>query len=67
MEVDLHRDPGRPLIFRIAGVNRQFWVDWKPLGGPEELRGVWQGGMLDGPFATGPPRSAGMMEADGAN
>ena len=46
---------GAPLVFRIAGVQRQFWVDWSPLGGPAELRGVWQGGMLDGPLATGPP------------
>ena len=46
---------GAPLVFRIAGVQRQFWVDWRPLGGPTELRGVWQGGMLDGPLATGPP------------
>ena len=46
---------GAPLVFRIAGVQRQFWVDWTPLGGKPELRGVWQGGMLDGPLATGPP------------
>ena len=46
---------GAPLIFRIAGIQRQFWVDWGPVGGPSELRGVWQGGMLDGPLATGPP------------
>ena len=42
-------------MFRLAGVPRQFWVDWRPLGGPKELRGVWQGGILDGPLATGPP------------
>lgn len=46
---------GAPLILRLAGVPRQFWVDWSPIGGPKELRGVWQGGILDGPLATGPP------------
>lgn len=35
--------PGAPLVLRLAGVPRQFWVDWRPLGGPKELRGVWQG------------------------
>lgn len=39
---------GAPLVLRLAGVPRQFWVDWRPLGGPKELRGVWQGHEMVG-------------------
>lgn len=46
---------GAPLVLRLAGVPRQFWVDWRPLGGPAELRGVWQGAAR---VALRPKRSA---------
>lgn len=41
------RIQGVPVILRLAGMKREIWFDFSPVGGASELRGVYEGNMFD--------------------